>query len=194
MAAILSQPCKTSLYGWNRQCPCNVNMASFALWTGSLASSGWSLCFCFLLLSPSLKTKYFYCHTTNCVMAKYDQSKRLNIRLVLFRRYMTKTVSFLCTHLDWTSDNKFVGKRQKFYLHLAQSWWTWWKSVGSGLGYWFLIANGNHKVNTLNRMGGRPSTRDTEETHTDEAENNQLIFEHWVNYSTTFVPFSERWS
>ena len=26
-------------------------------------------------------------------------------------------------------------------------------------------------------MGGRPSTRDTEETHTDEAENNQLIFE-----------------
>ena len=124
-------------------------------------------------------------------MAKYDQSRWLNIRLVLFGRYMTKAVSFLCTHLDWTSDNKFVGKRWKYYLHLAQSWWTWWKSVGSGPGYWFLIGNGNHKVNTLNRMGGRLSTRDTEETHTGEAENNQLIFEYWVNYSTTFVPISE---
>ena len=40
-------------------------------------------------------------------------------------------------------------------------------------------------------MGGWPGTRNTEERHTDEDENNQLIFEHFVNYSTTFVPFSE---
>ena len=40
-------------------------------------------------------------------------------------------------------------------------------------------------------MGGRPSTRDTEETHTDEAENDRIIVEYFANNSTTFVPFLE---
>ena len=44
-------------------------------------------------------------------------------------------------------------------------------------------------ITWLNKMGGRPSTKDTKETHTDEAENDRIIVEYLANYSIRYVPF-----